>query len=71
METESWFLIKNGVLMQYLGHEEEVTIPDTCASIGVRTFKDQTQLRRVVVPRASKTLERTPLRAAPHWSRAS
>lgn len=56
METESRFLIKNGVLMQYLGHEEEVTIPDTCTSIGVRAFKDQTQLRRVVVPKSVKDI---------------
>ena len=33
VETESRFLIKNGVLMQYLGHEEEVTIPDTCTAL--------------------------------------
>lgn len=56
METESRSLIKNGVLMQYLGHEEEVTIPDTCTSIGVRAFKDQTQLRRVVVPKSVKDI---------------
>lgn len=33
VETESRFLIKNGVLMQHLGHEEEVTIPDTCTAL--------------------------------------
>lgn len=63
--------IKNGVLMQYPGREEEVTIPDTCTSIGVRAFKDQMQLRRVVVPKSGKDLERAPLRATPHWSRSS
>lgn len=56
VETESRFLFKSGVLMQYLGHEEEVTIPDSCTAIGVRAFKDQTQLRRVVVPKSVKDI---------------
>lgn len=56
METESRSLIKNSVLIQYLGHEDEVTIPDTCTSIGVRAFKDQTRLRRVVVPKSVKDI---------------
>ena len=65
METESRFLIKNGVLMQYLGHEEEATIPDTCTSIGVRAFKDQAQLRWVVVPKSVKDIGESAFEGCP------
>lgn len=46
--------------MQYLGQAEEAVIPDACTSIGTRAFKDQTQLRRVVVPKSvKKTCEKS------------
>lgn len=50
------FLIRKGILVQYLGRQEEVIIPDTCAAIGPRAFKDQQQLKRVVVPSSVKKI---------------
>lgn len=47
---ESDFLIRKGVLMQYTGSAEEITIPDECTAIGDRAFQKNETLKRVVIP---------------------
>lgn len=56
VETESRFLIKSGVLMQYLGHEEEVTIPDNLHRIGAaRADKGAEKIGRDAFPKTALT----------------
>ena len=51
------FVIKNGILVQYCGNAEEVTIPDSCNSIGPMAFSNNQTLKRVVIPASVKTIK--------------
>ena len=45
------FEIKNGFLVKCSGADEEVIIPDCVTAIESNAFKDQVNLKRVVIPK--------------------
>ena len=50
------FRIENGVLIQYTGKEEIVTVPDGVTSIGRNVFMSQLQIKKVILPEGLTTI---------------
>ena len=53
---EGGFVIKNGVLIKYLGKETSITIPNSVISIGENVFQNYTDLTSVTIPNSVKTI---------------
>lgn len=50
MSNADGFVIKNGVLTEYIGEDTEVYIPEGVTAIGDEAFYDRGDIRSVVVP---------------------
>ena len=50
MSSASDFVIENGVLQEYKGHEKEIEIPENVTTIGAAVFKGRKSLESVKIP---------------------
>lgn len=55
--SASDFVIKGNKLIEYIGKENTVTIPDTVDAIGEGAFEDNLYVEKVVIPNSVKNIE--------------
>ena len=51
------FVIKNGVLTDYVGTESKITIPTSVKEIGMRAFSDNSRIEEVIIPGGVKVID--------------
>ena len=50
------FVIENGILVNYVGDDEVVTVPDKVGEIGTGAFKNNTSVKKVILPDGITTI---------------